>query len=149
MSGKISVDDLAINFGQFLQITNRHALVDLMHRLTDQTELDHGAMMRDESSVRRAAGRRQCRLAAGDFGNGGGDQVGERARLGYENTGVRRLPLECEIDLSTSCLRGPLLDKLFERVERMVVIEPDIEACARLAWNEIDRLVADIDRCEF
>src|SRR5262245_6657624 len=120
-----------------------------MHRLTDQTEFDHGTMMRDESSIRRAASRRQCRLTSCDFGNGGGDQIGERARLGHKHTGVRRLPLKCKIDLSTSCLYGPLFDQLFQRVECMLVVETDIKTRACLAWNEIDGLVADIDRCEF
>ena len=50
-----------------MQVRHRHAFVDLMHRPADEAELDHGTMVGDKSRVRRAAGRRQSRLAAGLF----------------------------------------------------------------------------------
>ena len=119
-----------------------------MHRLADQAELDHGTMVRDESRVRRAAGCRQSRLAPGGLGDGGSDQIGEWPRLGHEHAGVRWFPLECEFGLSAGCLRRALFDQLFQRIERVVIVETDIEARACLAGNEIDCLVADIDRSE-
>ena len=66
----------------------------LMHGLPDQAEFHHRAIVRDEARVGGAAGGGEFRLAAGDFGDRVGHQIGERARLGDEHAGVRRLPLE-------------------------------------------------------
>ena len=88
-------------------------------------------------------------LAAGYFGNGVRYQFGERPRLGDEHAGVRRLPSEFEVDLAAGGLRRALFDQLFQRIERVVVVEADVEARPRFAGNEIDGLVADIDRREF
>ena len=81
-----------------------------MHRLADEAEFDDGAIVGDEARIRRAAGRRQRWLPAGDFRNSGHDQVGERPRLGHEHAGIRRLPLEREFDFSAGGLRCALLD---------------------------------------
>jgi len=44
---------------------------------------------------------------------------------------------------------GALFDQFFERAERVGVVEANIEARPRFAGNEVDRLVADVDRDEF
>jgi hypothetical protein len=65
------------------------------------------------------------------------------------NTGVRGLPTEFESYLSACGFRGALFDQLFQRIERVLVVEADVKACAGFAGDQIDGLVADIDRREF
>ena len=93
---EIAVDNRPINRGQRAQVGDRHALVDLVHGLPDQAEFHHRAIGGDEARVGGAAGGGQFRLAAGDFRDRIGHQLGERARLADEHAGVRRLPLERE-----------------------------------------------------
>ena len=54
-SRKIPVQHPAIDLRQLLQIGHRRALVDLVHGLADQAELDHRAIARDEARIRGAA----------------------------------------------------------------------------------------------
>src|ERR1017187_4645084 len=146
---EIFVDDIPINRRQRAQVGDRHALVHLMHGLPDQAEFHHRAMGEDEARIGGAAAGGQFRRAAGDFLDRLGHQFGERARLGDEYPGVRWLPLERVVDLAAGRFDGALLDQLFQRIQRVLVVEADIETRACLAGNEIDRLVADVDRSEF
>src|SRR5258708_4148248 len=82
---EISLQHAAINFCQLLQIRHRRALVDLVHGLADQAELDHRAIARDEARVRGAAARAQLRPASGDLLARRDRQIGEVARLGHEH----------------------------------------------------------------
>ena len=75
--------------------------------------------------------------------------VGERPGLGDEHAGIRRLKLELEPDLAAGRLLGALLQQRLQRLQRVIVVEADVEARPRLAGNEVDGLVADIDRGEF
>ena len=54
-----------------------------------------------------------------------------------------------KFDLAAGRFGGALLDQRFQRIQRVLVVEADVEARARLAGNEVDGLVADIDRGEF
>src|ERR1019366_4226212 len=151
---EIFVDDIPINRRQRAQIGDRDALVDGVHGLPDQAEFHHRAMGGDEARIGGAAAGGQLRRAAGDFRDRLGHQRGERARLGDEYPGVRWLPLERVADLArrrqiSENFGGALLDQLFQRIQRVLVVEADVEARARLAGNEIDRLVVDVDRGEF
>ena len=146
---EILVDDLPVNRRQRAQVGDRHALVDLMHGLPDQAEFHHRAISRDETRIGRAAGGRQFRLAAGHLGDRIRHQFGERAGLGDEHAGVRRLPLQRKFYFAAGRLGRALLDQFLQRVERVLVVEANVETRARLAGNEIDGLVADIDRGEF
>ena len=98
--------------------------------------------------VRGAAGCRQYRLAASNFGDGIRNKFSERSRFGHEHAGVRRLPLEFEFYFSAGGFRCALFDQLFQQIERVFVVETDVEARARLAGDQVDGLVADVDRSE-
>ena len=52
-------------------------------------------------------------------------------------------------DLAAGRLRRAPLDQRFSESWRVVVVEADVEARPRFAGNEVDGLVADIDRGEF
>src|SRR5580692_8310048 len=67
---EIPVQNPAVNLRQLLEISDRRALVDLVHGLADQAELDHGAVVGDEAGIRGAAARTQFRFAAGDLLDG-------------------------------------------------------------------------------
>src|SRR5690349_8468840 len=105
--------------------------------------------MRDEARVRRTAAGGKLRPAAGHILNRLRDQLGEWTGLGDEDAGIRRLPLEREGNIAAGRFRRALLDQRLQRVERMAIVEADVEACPRLAGNEVDGLVADVDRREF
>ena len=131
------------------EVGDRRAFVDLMHGLPDQAEFEHRAIILDEARVRRAAGGRKLRLAAGDFGDGGDGEIGERSRLGDEHVGVRRLPVDGKLHAAGGGGLRALLDQRLERSLAVAVVEADVEARARFAGNEVDRRVADIDGGEF
>src|SRR6185295_8669419 len=116
-----------------------------MHGLPDQPELDDRAVMRDETRVRGAAGCRQRGLAAGYFGNGVRYKFGEWPRFCEEHAGVRGFPAEFEFYLAACSLGGALFDQLFQRIERVLVVETDVKARPRFAGDQVDGLVADID----
>src|SRR5664279_2161568 len=120
-----------------------------MHGLADQAEFYHRTIMRDEARVGGAAGRRQFRLASSHLGDRVRDCFGERAGLGDEHAGVRWFELEREFDLAARRFRRARFEQRLERVQTMAIVEPNIETRPRLAGNEIDGLVADIDRGEF
>jgi hypothetical protein len=54
-SPKIPLQYPAVDPGQFLKIGDRRALVDLVHGLADQAELDHGTITRYKACIRGAA----------------------------------------------------------------------------------------------
>src|SRR5216683_389097 len=87
-----------------------------MHGLPDQAEFEHGAVILDESA--------------------GLEQKGVR---------VRGLPFDAPAHaLARRAGRKPL-DQRLQRNLAVTIVETDIEACARLAGNEIDDRIADID----
>ena len=130
-------------------VGDRRAFVDRMHGLADQAEFEHRAIILDEARVRGAAGGRELRLAAGHLGDGGGGKIGERSGLGDEDVGVRRLPVEGIMDAARGGSLRAAFDQRLERGLAVVVVVADVEARARLAGNEIDGRIADIDRGEF
>jgi hypothetical protein len=54
-SPKIPLQYPAIDFRQFLKVGDRRALVDLVHGLAHQAELDHRTIARDKARIRGAA----------------------------------------------------------------------------------------------
>ena len=50
-SRKIALKKAAIDRFKFNDIGNRHTLINLMHRLADQTEFDHRAIILDEARI--------------------------------------------------------------------------------------------------
>ena len=77
------------------------------------------------------------------------DEIDERAGLGQEDVRVRRLPVDAPAHAFAGRRLRALLDQRLERVLAVAIVEADVEARARLAGNEIDGRVADIDRGEF
>ena len=120
-----------------------------MHGLADQAEFHHRAIMlmkraSDVPPVVESSGLRPVTSAIALR-----NQIGERPRLGDEHAGIRRLPFERELDLAAGRLGGALLDQRLQRIRACAVVEADVEARPRLAGNEVDGLVADVDRGEF
>ena len=92
-------------------------LIGLVHRLIDETELDHRTVILDESRVRGSARGRERRRAAGHVGDGGAHEVDERARRGDEHVGVRRLPFDAPADaLAGRPLRATLDQEAADRI---------------------------------
>src|SRR5260221_3142232 len=60
-----------------------------------------------------------------------------------------RCPPKCKLDFASGGFRGALLDQFLQRVERMLVVEANVESRARFTRDQVDGLVADIDRGEF
>src|SRR5437868_1635204 len=56
-SPEVFIQREPINFRQPLEVAQRHALVDRVHGLPDEAELDHRAILRDEARVGGAAER--------------------------------------------------------------------------------------------
>ena len=59
---KIPVQHVPVDRGQRHEVGGRDVLVDLVHLLAQQAELDHRAIILDEARIRGAAGGRQLRL---------------------------------------------------------------------------------------
>src|ERR1700744_6637132 len=81
---EIPFDQAFVDRLQLQDLGDGRGLVDLVHGLADQAELDHRAKGADEPGVRCAAGGGELRIAAGDVADGGGGEVGEGAGLGQE-----------------------------------------------------------------
>ena len=60
------LEERLVDVRQRFEVGDRDALVDHVHGLADQAEFDDRAIILDEARIRRAAGGRQRRLAAGD-----------------------------------------------------------------------------------
>src|SRR5690606_26649998 len=88
MSGEPVFQETLVDARQRLEIGERHAFVDHVHRLPDKAELDHRAMILDETRVRRSAGCREHRLAAGD-GLDGRAQPGRQLLVAGEEDRAR------------------------------------------------------------
>ena len=67
-----------VDLRQRLQVGDRNALVDHVHRLPDETEFDDRAVILNETRIRRAARRRELRRLAGDVLDGGGERGDQR-----------------------------------------------------------------------
>ena len=88
-------------------------------------------------------------LTPGHFGDGRGGEIGERAGLGDEDVGVRRLPFERIMHAAGGGIARAVLDQRLQRGLAVTIVVADVETRARLAGNEIDGRIADIDRGEF
>ena len=66
-----------------------------------------------------------------------------------KHVGVRRLPVERVMHAAGRGGVGAALDQRLERGLAVAIVVADVEARARLAGNEIDGRIADIDRGEF
>ena len=76
------------------------------------------------------------------------DEIDERPGLGHERVGVRGLPVDVPAHaLARRVGRAPL-DQRLERSLAVAIVEADVEARARLAGNEVDDGIADVDRGE-
>ena len=64
---KIASNDVMIDACKAGDIGNRNPLVYLVHRLADEAELDHGAVIFDKACIRSAARRGQLGIDARDF----------------------------------------------------------------------------------
>src|SRR5262249_8631069 len=76
-SSERSIEDRAIDRRQGCEIGDGGALVDLMHGLPDQAELEHRAIVLDESGIRGAAGGRKLGLLAGHALDRARDEIDE------------------------------------------------------------------------
>src|SRR5258707_9265495 len=92
-STEVALQDATVDRRQRLKIGDRHALVDLMHGLPEEAELDHRAIILDEARVRSAAGGRERGPPPGGLGDRGGDEIDEGAGPGEKNVRVGRLPV--------------------------------------------------------
>src|SRR5215475_8555620 len=119
-----------------------------MHGLPHEAEFEYRAIILDEARVRRAAAGRKLRLLAGHILDRCGHQLYERARLGHERVRIRRFPLDVPADAPGRRLASALLDQHPERSVAVMVVEADIEARSRVARDEIDDRIADVDRGE-
>src|SRR5215475_4852773 len=111
-SPEIPLQHPAIDLRQLLQVCDRRALVDLMHGLADQSELDHRAIVRDEARIRGAARGRELRPAARHLLDCRYRKLGKWTGLGHEHVRVRGLPYDARADTVAGCLCQPLLDEL-------------------------------------
>ena len=119
------------------------ALVHLMHRLTDQAELGHRAMVLDESCVRGTAGRTQLGPTADNFLASVRDQVGQLARLKDE-----RFAADPNFEIVGRSIRRPVqlvANPDRETVGRVHIVKTDVETGLRLARNHVFRWVSDVD----
>ena len=130
---------------QRLEIGDRHALVDLVHGLADQAELDHRAVVLDEARVRGAAGGRELGRTPGLGLDRRADEVDER-----RPAAVRKLSLDGRSDgVADAVAGGGLAASRSISASRLAVsgvVEADVEARARLGGNDVDGRVADVDR---
>ena len=88
-------------------------------------------------------------MLSGHVLDGRADEIEKRARLDHERIGVRRLPFDVPADAPGGCIGGALFDQDFEGGLAVTIIEADVEPGTRLAGDEIDNRVADVDRGEF
>ena len=125
-------------------------LVDLVHGLADQAKFQHRAIILDEARVRGAAGGRQRGLAPGHLLDRADDEIDERAGLARETTsafdGSHSM---CQRTRSPAAACARCSTSAFSELWRVAIVEADVEARARLAGDQVDGGVADIDRGEF
>src|SRR5262249_17028066 len=93
-------------------------------------------------------GWRKVGGGAGQGGRGGKGDVNEWARRGEKHVGVRHTPVDTPPDTAGGRRRAAL-DQRPQRLPAVAVVVADVEARPRLGGNEIDGLVADVDRREF
>src|SRR5437764_3384574 len=146
---EISIQNLAIHRGQRGEIRDAGAFVDLMHGRSDQAEFEHGAIMLDEARIGRAAARGKLRRDPGHLFDRADHQVEKRRRPGDEGIRIRGFPNDVPAHAGAGGFRRTLLDQGAQRYLAVAVVEPDVEPRPRLAGNEIDHRIADIDRGEF
>src|SRR6266850_641525 len=148
-SCEIAIQHAAIDPGQLFQIGNWRALVDLVHGLANQTELDHRTIAGDKPRIGGAARGAQFRPPAGDLLDRRDREVGEGAGFCHKHVGIGGLPHDPRADPVAGGLRQTPLDQCPQRILRVVIVEADVEFRARLPRDHIAGGVADIDRGEF
>ena len=152
MTGSVTrntVENLPIDRRQRAQVGDRHALVDRMHGLPDQAEFHHRAkcVMKRASEVPPVVDSSGLRPVtsltafATSSVNGPGLVTNTSAFDGSHSN--------AKLYFAAGGLGRALLDQRFQRLRAYAVVEADVEARPRFAGNEIDGLVADIDRGEF
>src|SRR4030095_16388247 len=75
---EVAVEHRFVDARQRLEIGDRALLVDLVHGLPDQSELEYRAVWPDEPRVRRPAGGRELAVDARDLAHGASHQRHER-----------------------------------------------------------------------
>src|SRR5215831_11764526 len=83
--GEEALDEAEVNLRQDCEVGDGDALVDLVDRGIDETELHYGAVVLDETRIRRAAGSGEVRGAAGHLARGVGHRFHQRPGLGQEH----------------------------------------------------------------
>jgi tRNA pseudouridine38-40 synthase len=79
------LDKLLVDLGQRFEVRKGHMLIHHMHGLAHKPELDHGAVILDEAGIRRAAGRRERRLASDHSGDRFRQRLDQFVVLGQEH----------------------------------------------------------------
>ena len=144
---EISIEDLPIDRRQRGEI-GRPAVRSSTWCMVcaDQAELEHRAIVLDEAGVRGAAGGRELRLRrsppAPTTSRG---TARPRSRTRPRSTA----PSRCASARARGRRRRRALDQGLERGLAVAIVETDVEARPRLAGNEVDHGVADVDRGEF
>src|SRR5580704_5740651 len=139
-STEITVEYSPIDRGQRDKVRGGNVLVDPVHGLVDEAELDHRAVFPDEAGIGGASRCGQHRLAPGHFGDRVAHQIDERSRGGDEGVGVGRIPFDTEASAAGPGA-GACLDQGLERVAAVAIVIPDVEARSRLGRNDVARLV--------
>src|SRR5512133_1087553 len=145
-SAEIPLEDPAVRRGQRREVGDGGPLVDLMHALPHQGEVDHRAVILDETRVGGTAASGELGLLSGHVLDGRADEIEKRARLDHERIGIRRLPFDVPADAPRGRVGGTLFNQYFEGGLAVTIIEADVEPGTRLAGDEIDDRVADVDR---
>src|SRR5229473_6972855 len=145
---EIAIKNAPVYGGERREIGRGHAFVDPVHGGVDEAEFHDRAIILDEAGVGCSPGRRKLRLTAGHLGNCTAHHIDERARLGDKDVSVRWLPRDAEMPALRRRV-GARFDQRLERSLSVAIIEPNVEASARLGRNDVDGLVADVDGSEF
>ena len=120
-----------------------------MHRRVDQAELDHRAIVLDEARVGRAARRRQRRRTARSRRRSRCARARRTGPAAVRNTSAFDGSHSMRQRVAPAASARAPLDQRTQRFARVAVVEADVEARPRLGGNDVDGLVADIDRGEF
>ncbi len=145
---EIKLERPLINARQRLDVLDRHALVDRVHRRADEANFDHRASVLDEARIRRAAAGRQFGPAAGCLFDRPRDEVGERAARGEEGDGVGRIEGEGEARARRRRADAPL-DLGAQGCRCPCVVEARVEDQPDFGRDDVGRRIADVDADDF
>ncbi len=142
------VEEGAVDRRKLGEVGERHALVDLVHGVADEAELDHRADALEEARIRGAAAGRWRREDAGDRADCPRQAVDQRPRRGQEGFAGARFDGqphrrlaggvgERRVDLGGEVRR--------QRLDRPAVVEAHVEARLRFRRNHVEGGVAHVD----